>query len=164
MSRFLQIHPDDNVVVCLEPMTKGDKISFADGREIQAVQDIPAGHKIAVTDIKQGSNVVKYGYAIGHATEDIPTGGWVHTHDTKTNLEGILDYKYEPDKEDIEKKKKQEVRDNILAQISDLDRKRIRALSEPSIKDEITGESWLDYYNSQIVELRKNLAEVENDA
>ncbi len=107
MSRFLQIHPDDNVVVCLEPMTKGDKISFADGREIQAVHDIPAGHKIAVTDIKQGSHVIKYGYAIGHATEDIPTGGWVHTHDTKTNLEGILEYKYQPNMEDIEKKKAQ---------------------------------------------------------
>ncbi len=105
MSRFLQIHPDDNVVVCLDPMSQGDKISLADGREIQAVQDIPAGHKIAVTDIKQNTNVIKYGYAIGHATEDIPTGGWVHTHDTKTNLEGILEYKYQPDKEDIENKK-----------------------------------------------------------
>ena len=105
MSRFLQIHPDDNVVVCLDPMSQGDKISLADGREIQAVQDIPAGHKIAIADIKEGANVIKYGYAIGHATEDIPTGGWVHTHDTKTNLEGILEYKYQPDKEDIENKK-----------------------------------------------------------
>ncbi len=74
MSRFLQIHPDDNVVVCLEQMAKGDKISLSDGREIVALEDIPAGHKIAVKDVANGGNIIKYGYAIGHATEDISVG------------------------------------------------------------------------------------------
>ena len=104
MSKFLQIHPDDNVVVCLEAMNTGDKISLSDGREITAKEEIPAGHKIAIKDLSANDNVIKYGYAIGHATEDISIGRWVHTHDIKTNLEGILEYKYEPDKADIDKK------------------------------------------------------------
>ena len=104
MSRFLQIHPDDNVVVCLEPLAKGEKISLSNGKEIEAVEDIPAGHKLAVKSIDEGNNIIKYGYAIGHATENISEGRWVHTHDVKTNLEGILEYKYCPDTADIEKK------------------------------------------------------------
>ena len=40
MSRFLQIHPDDNVVVCLETLKEGDKITLSDGREIVAKEDI----------------------------------------------------------------------------------------------------------------------------
>ena len=107
MSRFLQIHPDDNVVVCLEPLAKGESITLSDGSRIEAIEDVPAGHKIAIRNIDNGKNVIKYGYAIGHATEDISIGRWVHTHDIKTNLEGILEYKYEPNTEDIEKKKAQ---------------------------------------------------------
>ena len=105
MSRFLQIHPEDNVVVCLEEMKKGETITLSTGLEVTAAEDIPAGHKIAIKDFNEGDNVIKYGYPIGHATESIGIGRWVHTHDIKTNLEGILEYKYEPDTEDIEKKK-----------------------------------------------------------
>ncbi len=46
----------------------------------------------------------------------------------------------------------------ILAELEELDKKRIRAVAEPSLKDdEIT---WLEFYNSQINELRKELAEI----
>ena len=104
MSRFLQIHPQDNVVVCLEEVKKGESLNISGSETVTAADDIPAGHKIAIKDIKSGSDIIKYGYAIGHATEDITVGRWVHTHDIKTNLEGILDYKYNPDTADIEKK------------------------------------------------------------
>jgi altronate hydrolase len=105
MSRFLQIHPEDNVVVCLEELKKGESIVLSDGRSITALQDIPAGHKILTKDISQGDNIIKYGNAIGHAVEDIQAGSWIHTHNIKTNLEGILDYKYEPDSTYIDSKK-----------------------------------------------------------
>ncbi len=95
------------MVVCLEEIKKGESIELSDGRQITAVDDIPAGHKIAIRDVANGGNIIKYGYAIGHATEDIATGKWVHTHDIKTNLEGILDYKYTPDTDDIDRKKAQ---------------------------------------------------------
>lgn len=54
------------------------------------------GHKTANRDIKKGENIIKYGYPIGHATEDIAAGEHVHTHNIKTNLSGLLEYKYEP--------------------------------------------------------------------
>lgn len=46
---------------------------------------------------------------------------------------------------------------SLLSSINDLDFKRIRALCEPEIKDETTGETWLEYYNFQILELREQL-------
>lgn len=106
MSNILHIHPRDNVVVCLEFIAKGETVSLSDGSEVTAVEDIVAGHKMAVSPIEKGRNIIKYGYPIGYATEDIPAGGWVHTHDVKTNLDGILDYKYTPDNEELESKKK----------------------------------------------------------
>lgn len=104
MGRFLQINPDDNVIVALDPISKGDEVRINDKLTVVAEDDVPAGHKMAIKDIAEGSNVIKYGYAIGHTTEEIKKGRWLHTHDVKTNLEGILDYKYQPDTEDIKNK------------------------------------------------------------
>ena len=69
----LQIHALDNVAV-----------------------DVETGHKVALTDISKGNNVIKYGFPIGHATEDIGAGEAVHTHNVKTNLGEKLAYTYEP--------------------------------------------------------------------
>lgn len=49
-------------------------------------------------------------------------------------------------------------RASLQAQIDELDRKSIRALREPSIKDESTGQTWLEFYNAQIQDLRAQLA------
>lgn len=46
------------------------------------------------------------------------------------------------------------------AQIDELDKKRVRAGFEPSVKDETTGQTWLEYYNLQVQELRNQLAEL----
>ena len=59
------------------------------------------GHKYALTDIKAGENIIKYGNPIGHATCDIKAGEHVHTHNLKTNLSGNLEYVYEPKKYDL---------------------------------------------------------------
>ena len=60
-------------------------------------EEIPQGHKIAVEPIENGENVIKYGFPIGHATGDVEPGSWVHTHNMATNLEGEMEYRYEPD-------------------------------------------------------------------
>ena len=54
------------------------------------------GHKYAVRDIGKGEKVIKYGYPIGIASENIKKGDHVHSHNLKTALSGTLDYKYEP--------------------------------------------------------------------
>ena len=46
----------------------------------------------------------------------------------------------------------------IQIQLDELDKKRIRALAEPALKDEDT--TWLEYYNSQITSLRNELNEI----
>lgn len=79
MQDYLKIHENDNVVVALTSNT-----------------EIPAGHKMAITDIPKGSEVIKYGYPIGLASEDIHVGDWVHTHNLKTGLGDLLEYTYEP--------------------------------------------------------------------
>lgn len=62
------------------------------------------GHKYALTQIKKGENVIKYGYPIGHATCDINAGEHVHTHNLKTNLSSNLEYTYTYKDYGLEKK------------------------------------------------------------
>lgn len=54
------------------------------------------GHKYAARDICRGEDIIKYGFAIGHATCDIKKGAHVHSHNLKTNLSGKLSYTYTP--------------------------------------------------------------------
>ncbi len=56
--------------------------------------DLDNGHKYALREIKKGENVIKYGFPIGHATEDIAAGEHVHSHNIKTNLSDISEYSY----------------------------------------------------------------------
>ncbi|AFK85198.1 MULTISPECIES: UxaA family hydrolase [Thermoanaerobacterium] len=94
MKDFIKINPSDNVAVALKNLKKGDVISLGDKRLVIA-DDVPKGHKFALNEIKEGHDVVKYGYPIGHALSDIPEGAWVHTHNIKTNLGDILNYVYD---------------------------------------------------------------------
>lgn len=93
--KFLQINPADNVAVALEELKKGDIITL-NNNNITVNDAIPMGHKIALTDIGLNANVIKYGYAIGHANTPIKAGDWVNEKNVKTNLEGLLDYEYNP--------------------------------------------------------------------
>ena len=52
-------------------------------------------------DISKGEDIIKYGFPIGIATEDISSGIRVHTENMKTKLNDILDYEYTPDFEDL---------------------------------------------------------------
>ena len=96
MANVIRIHEKDNVAVALTPVTAGEEIT-AGGITVTALEDIPQGHKIALFDIADGENVIKYGFPIGHACADVKAGRWMHTHNVKTNLEGETDYVYEPD-------------------------------------------------------------------
>ena len=104
LASFLKINPADSVVVCLQSMKKGEIIE-TDGLCITLNQDIPAGHKILIKDIKKGENIIKYGYPIGHATEDLKAGDWVNENNLKTNLSGTLEYTYNPVSEELSIKK-----------------------------------------------------------
>ena len=95
LASFLKINVADSVVVCLQAMKKGEIIE-ADGQSIILNQDTPAGHKVLIKDVKAGENIIKYGYPIGHATENLKAGDWVNENNLKTNLSGTLEYTYNP--------------------------------------------------------------------
>ena len=97
---FLKINPADSVVVCLQPKQKGDVIEF-DGLSITVNQDTPAGHKVLIKDVQQGEDIIKYGYPIGHAKQNLKAGDWVNEDNLKTNLSGTLDYTYQPVNEEL---------------------------------------------------------------
>jgi altronate hydrolase len=95
MSKYLKINPSDNVVVAIEDIAEGS-VLIVDDKSIAIKNSVPTGHKIAIHSIKQNENVIKYGYAIGHAVQDIAEGEHVHTHNIKTNLHDNLQYAYQP--------------------------------------------------------------------
>lgn len=84
---YVLIHPDDNVRVNLEN-----------------------GHKYAVRDITKGEKIIKYGFPIGIATEDIPDGEHIHSHNMKTALSGAQEYTYTPDFKFPEEEKPQMIK------------------------------------------------------
>ena len=88
--RSIIINSADNVAVALCDLKKGQT-----EQGVTLAEDITKGHKFALRDIKCGENIIKYGTPIAHATEDIPVGAHVHTHNVKTNLNENLEYTYD---------------------------------------------------------------------
>ena len=96
MRNMIRIHDKDNVAVALATIAAGTVVEPVPGLKVTALEDIPRGHKMALQDIPEGSPVVKYGFPIGHAVRDAKAGSWMHTHNVKTNLEGEIEYTYDP--------------------------------------------------------------------
>lgn len=96
MTKIIRIHPRDNVAVALHPIKKGESVEYG-GVSVKALEDIAQGHKLALESITENAPVVKYGHSIGHATNEIRQGMWVHTHNMATNLSAEEDYVYEPE-------------------------------------------------------------------
>ena len=92
---FLQINKGDNVVVCLRPINAGEEIKIGN-HAVQALRNTPAGHKILLCDTPKDKPIIKYGYPIGRAKENLKAGEWVNENNIQTNLSGTLEYEYHP--------------------------------------------------------------------
>lgn len=94
-SRAFQIHPEDNVATLMDDAAAGAvDIIGASKTTVAALEKIARGHKIAVRDIAANEAVIKFGVRIGHATQAIPRGAWVHLHNLASDLDersGTLD-------------------------------------------------------------------------
>ena len=77
------------VAVALTPLKAGETVDYGAG-SVTPTEDITMGHKVALRDIAAGEKVIKYGFPIGVATQDIPLGSHVHTHNLHTGLSGAL--------------------------------------------------------------------------
>ncbi|WP_028548149.1 MULTISPECIES: UxaA family hydrolase [unclassified Paenibacillus] len=78
----------DHVATAIKDLEKGQKIAYRvqdQVREVVLLDAVPFGHKIAIEDVAQGTDIRKYGEVIGRTTTEIKAGQHVHVH----NVEGI---------------------------------------------------------------------------
>ncbi len=92
------INPLDNVAVALTDLKKGES-----HEGVVLKEDITKGHKFTLRDVKSGEQIIKYGNSIAVATQDIPAGSHVHTHNVHTNLSENLEYTYDKVSTEIKK-------------------------------------------------------------
>ncbi len=85
----LQLHPGDPVALARRELEPGTELEGA-GRRVTVRDTVPHGHKVALTDIAAGEQVLKYGQPIGIATQAIAPGEHVHEHNLRSlSREGI---------------------------------------------------------------------------
>ncbi|KEJ93557.1 UxaA family hydrolase [Synergistes jonesii] len=94
MKRSIRMHQNDMVATVLESVDAGEYVDvFDDGNKplfsVCAVNNIPYGNKIALSDIEMGEKVVKYGAVIGVCTNRIKRGELVHVHNVKSQYVDI---------------------------------------------------------------------------
>lgn len=75
---FLQIHPDDNVLVALQDLRKGEPMVWAND-VITLQDDVNAKHKFFINEMEEGDAVIMYGVLVGRAMTAIRKGGLMTT-------------------------------------------------------------------------------------
>jgi (2R)-sulfolactate sulfo-lyase subunit alpha len=90
MIHFIVHDENDSVgVIVVEGISAGDQLDgwIMDQQRdiaIQAKDDIPIGHKVAITDLAEEDTVIKYATDIGRVVAPISAGEHVHVHNVKT--------------------------------------------------------------------------------
>ena len=89
MIQFLVHEKADNVGVATVDLKTGEaaqglNMDTQESVEMKTLQDIPLGHKIALTDIAADTSIIKYGADIGKVVAEIKAGEHVHTQNLKT--------------------------------------------------------------------------------
>ena len=96
MSDFIRLDVADNVVTVTRPTETGHAIETATTLSL-----VPRGHKVATAPIRKGEAVRKYNQIIGYASEDIPPGAHVHTHNIEFR-NTVADYEFATDLRPVE--------------------------------------------------------------
>lgn len=76
MHTYLQIHPDDNVLVALQDLPKGSPIRVNE-HQFSLVDNIAGKHKFTLHPLEPGDEIFMYGVLVGKADSAIPQGGAV---------------------------------------------------------------------------------------
>jgi hypothetical protein len=82
--RLIRLREGDDVLVVAETLPAGATVRVG-GAEVALPTGLSLGHKLAARDIPAGTRVLKYGFPIGVATEDIPRGAHVHVHNLRSD-------------------------------------------------------------------------------
>ncbi len=87
--KLILLRAGDSVAVAVEDLGPGQDCAIlgeGGGAGPVVLEAIPRGHKVALRDIEEGAEVLKYGRPIGLATRRIGAGAWVHSHNLSTGL------------------------------------------------------------------------------
>ena len=91
--KAIMIEEKDNVATLLSGIEEGSQVQIEISERnftVQAIDQIPYGHKIALKDIIKGEEVIKYGEVIGRSTDHIKEGSHVHIHNIESLSLGNL--------------------------------------------------------------------------
>jgi altronate hydrolase len=81
-NKVLKVHDDDNVLVALTDLAKGDTVVYKDEAYVLQ-EDVKAKHKFFTQDMQPGDKVIMYGVLVGTAQKFIPKGGWMNVENVK---------------------------------------------------------------------------------
>ncbi len=80
--KVLKVHPEDNVLVALTDLKKGEVISF-EGKDYELIEDIKQKHKFTIEDVTEGGIITMYGVPVGKAAQLVPKGAMINTFNVK---------------------------------------------------------------------------------
>lgn len=80
--KIVQVHKDDNVLVALVNLVKGETIAFA-GNNYVLTEDIAAKHKFFMKNMEPGDSIIMYGVLVGKAQVSIAAGSKMTTGNTR---------------------------------------------------------------------------------
>lgn len=100
----LKVHPQDNVIVALKDLAKGQTVSYG-GKQFELQDDIPAKHKFFTNDMQPGDEIIMYGVLVGKTQHAVPGGGLMSVENTKHAADPFeyRPYKYEWTPPDVSK-------------------------------------------------------------
>jgi hypothetical protein len=90
MIKAFQMKKKDNVAVLLDRCKRGDIVSIIGDpsvRTIVSLDNIETGHKIALSDINEQKDIIKFGIPIGFASAPVKTGTWIHLHNCTSHFD-----------------------------------------------------------------------------
>jgi (2R)-sulfolactate sulfo-lyase subunit alpha len=85
---FLAHRQDDMVAVAVRDVEVGSaqftSLDSGERQSIEVLEPIPFGHKVALVDIGEGTEVIEYGQPVAVALADIGVGQMVHVHNIRS--------------------------------------------------------------------------------
>ncbi len=71
---YIKINERDNVAITIHTIAKGTKVLD----DVVSNEEIPQGHKIAISDIPKDGEIIRYGVVLGYAMDSIKKGDWIN--------------------------------------------------------------------------------------
>ncbi len=85
---FLAHNEGDMVAVAVQDIAPGERtVVYMDSdrsAQIEVTEDIPLGHKVALTDLAEGIEVIEYGVRVAVTRQAIKAGQLVHVHNVRS--------------------------------------------------------------------------------